>query len=103
MILNSNIKYLIESLEEADTKTYSYQCPYLALADVLGYYTPHMATYLPSHFSRLSTRKMLLNSGIGTREAKRIWLMLEDGTTLYNIAQNLRRNYGYYNDEGGMT
>lgn len=95
MTLNNDIVLLVSSLEEANRKEYSYQCPYLALADVLGYNTPYNIHHLPSRFGRLSVRKMLLTSGIDIKLAKLVWLMLEDGYTLNQIALEMRYKYGY--------
>jgi hypothetical protein len=50
-----NMKFIINALEKADKKTFSYQCPYLALADELGFITPYIVMSLPSQFERLST------------------------------------------------
>jgi hypothetical protein len=98
-----NMKFVINALEKADKKTYSYQCPYLALADELGFITPHIIMSLPSQFERLSTRKMLDCSGLNNINSNRIWRMIEDGLPLLDIAGNLRTRYNWYgnlNDNG---
>lgn len=85
-----NDKELIRNaLYEADRLTYSYQCPYLALAEVLGFTSQYQVKYLPSHFNRLSMRKMIMTAGIEPIMAKKIWRHLEDGCTLKAIANSL--------------
>ena len=91
-----NMKFIINAFEKADKKTYSYQCPYLALADELGYITPHVILSLPSQFERLSTREMLDCSGLNHISSKRIWRMIEKGSPLLDIAGNLRARYDWY-------
>jgi len=77
-------------LIEADNKSFSYQCPYLAIADVLGYITPEQIRYMPSHFGRLSMRKMLRLDGIVNKDISNyIYHSIEDGITLKQIANNL--------------
>ena len=100
----NNMKYIINALEKADDKTYSYQCPYLALADELGYITPHVILSLPSQFERLSTREMLNCSGLDHINSKRIWRMIEKGLPLIDIASRLREKYDWYEylDDKGM-
>ena len=81
---------IVNALIEADSKLYSYQCPYLALADVLGYITPQCIHALPSRFGRISTKRMLLNYEVGIAKASMIWKMLEHGYTLKEIAEKIR-------------
>ena len=88
--MNNNTEYIVNALEKADKLTYSYQCPYLALADILGYITPFEVKHMPSKFSRLSTRKMLLTSGLPKKHARRIYRMLENGYTLSEIADRIK-------------
>lgn len=83
----SDIEYIIQALRDADKKVYSYQCPYLALAEVVGYTSPYAVHSLPSSFTRLSMRKLLLTCGINNRKLSRmIWLMVENGRSLSWIA-----------------
>ena len=93
---NNNMKFIINALENADKKTYSYQCPYLALADELGFITPYIVMSLPSQFGRLSMRKMIKCSGIDNINSNRIWKMIENGLSLLDIAGNLRTRYNWY-------
>ena len=93
---NNNMKFIITALEKADKKTYSYQCPYLALADELGYITPYIIMSLPSQFDRLSTRKMLDCSGLDNINSIRIWKMIENGLPLLDISTKLRKQYNWY-------
>jgi len=95
MKANKHTKYLINALEYADNKTYSYGCPYLALADVLGYTTPYNIHHLPQRFDRLSMREMLLTNGIGRHQSHRVYAMIEGGYTLSEIAEELRNIYDY--------
>lgn len=83
-------RLLIKALTDADKETYSYQCPYLALADKLGYLTPEVIKMMPSQFSRLSTREMLLTFGLPNRWAQTIYEMLEDGYTLAEIVTTIK-------------
>ena len=47
-ITNNDLIFVINSLDEADKKQFSYQCPYLALADVLGFNTAFNVKNFPS-------------------------------------------------------
>lgn len=99
MQVTKNMKFIISALEKADKKTYSYQCPYLALADILGYMTPHAIMRLPSQFERLSTREMLNCSGLDSINSLRIWRMIEKGLPLLDISKELRKEYNWYGEK----
>jgi|DEB0MinimDraft_3_1074331.scaffolds.fasta_scaffold161411_1 transcription initiation factor TFIIIB Brf1 subunit/transcription initiation factor TFIIB len=87
----NDIEYITNALDEADTIVYSYQCPYLALAHVLGYITSEHVLALPSSFTRVSTEKVLKTSGVNNRYLARvIWLMLEQGHSLSNVSEYIR-------------
>ena len=90
----NDLEYITNALDKAEAQTYSYQCPYLALAEVLGFTSSYEAQHLPSHFGRLSMRKMIMNTGINTKYAQPIYHMLEDGYTLGYIAKYLRAEFG---------
>ena len=94
-IPNNDLIFVINSLDQADKKQFSYQCPYLALADVLGFNTAYNVKNFPSLFGRLSVKKMLLCNGINIKLANLIWLMLEHGYTLKQISIEIRKKYGY--------
>ena len=84
----NDIEYIVQALKDADKKVYHYQCPYLALADTVGYTSLYTVHSLPSSFTRLSMRKLLLTCGINNRKLSRmIWLMVENGHSLSFIAE----------------
>ena len=77
-------------LEKADQKTFSYQCPWLALADELNYLNGDHVKAFPSQFGRLSTEKLLRFYGIDDPRLTRfIFKSLENGYTLKEIADEL--------------
>ena len=84
---------LVEILRRSDKKIYSCGCPYLALADELGYITPYLvrnnAEIGLSNLGRLSVRKMLKTAGFSTKYAQRIYEYLENGYSLHKIAEKL--------------
>ena len=94
-ITNNDLIFVINSLDQADKKQFSYQCPYLALADVLGYNTSFNVKNFPSLFGRLSVRKMLQTNGINIKLANQIYVMLEYGYSLREISMDMRHRYGY--------
>ena len=94
-ITNNDLIFVINSLDQADKKQFSYQCPYLALADVLGYNTSFNVKNFPSLFGRLSVRKMLQSNGINIKLADQIYVMLEYGYSLHEISMDMRARYGY--------
>ena len=94
-ITNNDLIFVINSLDQADKKQFSYQCPYLALADVLGYNTSFNVKNFPSLFNRLSVRKMLQSNGINVKLANQIYVMLEYGYSLREISMDMRHRYGY--------
>lgn len=99
-LININKYSICDILYEADQKSYSYQCPYLALADVLGYITPEQIRLLPSHFSRLSMKKMLrLENIMDSSLSNYIYHSIENGMTLKEIALDLYAISKFGNNE----
>ena len=90
---SSEKKVLVDCLLRADRRKFSCGCPYLALADELGYITMYAATHSPdiglSNFGRLSVRKMLKTYGLSTDYAQFIYEELENGKTLHQIAEEI--------------
>ena len=94
---------LAEILDNANDKIYSCGCPYLALADEIGFITPFVVRKNPSNFGRMSLKKILLCGGFGqknqnTKEyrvqhSKFIFQCLELGYDLSTIAKFLRWRY----------
>ena len=89
----SEKRKLIDYLLRADKRIFSCGCPYLALADELGYITAYAATHNPdiglSNFGRISVIKMLRNYGFSTEYAQYIYEELEAGRTLHQIAEGI--------------
>jgi hypothetical protein len=81
----------------AHKKIWSTGCPYLALADQLGYLTAYAVRKDPhlglSNFGRLSVKKMLKNAGFSIRYAKFIYRSLECGEELDQIGKDMIDGY----------
>lgn len=77
----------------ADKHIFSCGCPYLALAEELGYISMYVATHNAdkglSNFGRLSVRKMIQTAGFSTEYAQFIYEKLEDGWTLEKIGDHI--------------
>ena len=90
---SSEKRALVDYLLRADKRKFSCGCPYLALADELGYITMYAATHNPaiglSNFGRISVTKMLKTYGFSTEYAQFIYEELEDGRTLHQIAESI--------------
>jgi len=89
----SDDKIIIKILEQAEKKVFSYQCPYLAIADVLGYITPYAVKNMPSNFSRISMKKMLHTFGLSSEQAWIIYMMIELGFGLSQIAKVIKEKH----------
>lgn len=64
--------------------------PLFGNSDVLGYITPYAIKNMPSSFSRLSITKMLHTFGLSTEKARLIFMMIELGFGLLEIAQVIK-------------
>ena len=88
---------LAEILRRSDKKIYSCGCPYLALADEIGYVTAYASIHDPklglSNFGRISVQSMLKCGGFTSRLRKKyaqaIYEHLENGYSLHQIAERL--------------
>ena len=95
--LKTERKELIEILRRSDKKIFSCGCPYLALADEIGYITAyavrHDSTIGLSNFGRISVQSMLKCGGFSDRlrqkYAQAIYEHLENGYSLHEIAEKL--------------
>ena len=98
---------LFEVLSMAHQKTTSAGCPYLALAEEMGYISIWGATHLPdvglSNFGRLSTHKIMQTGGFPTEYAQFIYEKLEEGFELDSIATSIlcgeAREWNYDREE----
>ena len=84
---------LAEILDNAHDKIYSCGCPYLALADEIGFITPYVVKHNPSNFGRMSLKKIVACGGFDKQHSQFIFECLELGYTLRRIAHFLTWRY----------
>ena len=84
---------LCELLYRAEDKIFSCGCPYLALAEEMGYISCYVATHNPdkglSNFGRISTKQCFKTGGYSTEYALYTYKMIEEGLPLDKIGDNI--------------
>ena len=84
---------LCELLYRAEDKIFSCGCPYLALAEEMGYISCYVATHNPdiglSNFGRISTKQCFRTAGFSTEYAMYTYKMIENGLPLTKIGDNI--------------
>lgn len=84
---------LAKILSNAHKKLYSCGCPYLALADEIGFITPYVVKHNPSNFGRLSMNKIIQCGGFDTQHSQFIFECLELGFSLEKVSKILTMDY----------
>jgi len=62
-------------------------CPYLAIALETNFISEDYIRMFPSHFGRMSMRKIINHLGMTEFNSNEIWRMIEDGYTLEQISR----------------